>query len=444
MKTNKIILLALIIAIGGIFMMKNEDVDDGSRAIKAVKISTVKTGDLNESLFFEGVVTPRESIPIYLNFPVIVDKILVREGTEVEKGEELIIFSPSTKINFERELQMAELDIKNIELQLADLNSGSIKLELESRKLEIKTLNEDIKALNRQLSIIIFEAKNSRKEANAKMKLLDNDAISSTDVNMAITAANRNEMEVVDTKTALELSKQKYELMISSYERLKRELNLQKLRIEGEYQKQKLKKQDIEEKLEKVGKPLTAPINGIITELLVEKGTHAGAGIKLLSIAAIGDNMVKLNIPVQQAKWIRKGQNSKIIVREGFEEQVVSGRVESVARVAKTIGGADYTERIIEVEISSNNKNLKLGYSVGVEIEGENRINLKLIDAFSIFQEDEKNYVYTVEDNRVKKTLVEIGAKTVSKFEVLNLAEGTQIVVNPFKVKDGDRIKIRK
>ena len=116
MKTNKIILLALIIAIGGIFMMKTGDVDDGSRVIKAVKISIVKTGNLNESLFFEGVITPRESIPIYLNFPVIVDKILVREGTEVEKGEDLIIFSPSTKINFERELQMIDLDIKNIEL----------------------------------------------------------------------------------------------------------------------------------------------------------------------------------------------------------------------------------------------------------------------------------------------------------------------------------------
>jgi len=443
MKKNKIILLALIIAVGGIFMVKNGG--ENSRVIRAVKVSTVKTGNLNESLFFEGVIAPKESTPIYLNVPIVVDEILVREGTEVEKGEELMIFSNSTRIGLERELEMTQLDIKNIKLQLADLDSGSTKLQLEDRQLEIKELDGDIKSLNRQLSAIILEAKNLKEEADIKRKLLNNNAISSIHVNTAINNANRKQMELADTKASLKLSKQKYELMILSYERLKRELNLQKRNIEGEYQKQKLKRQGIQEKLKKVGKPLTAPMNGIIMELLVEEGRPVAEGTKLLSIAAEGDNIVKLKIPVQQAKWIRNGQNSKITVRGGFEEEVILGRVESVARIAKVIGEENYEDRTIDVEISfDNNKNLKPGYSVGVEIEREGRTNLKIVDAFSIFQEDEKNYVYIVENNRVRKALVEVGAKTLSKLEVLNLLEGTQIVVNPLKVRDGEEIKIKK
>ena len=41
----------------------------------------------------------------------------------------------------------------------------------------------------------------------------------------------------------------------------------------------------------------------------------------------------------------------------------------------------------------------------------------------------------------VRKTEVTVGAKTSTEYEVLNLPLGTEVVINPFKVNNGERVK---
>ena len=63
------------------------------------------------------------------------------------------------------------------------------------------------------------------------------------------------------------------------------------------------------------------------------------------------------------------------------------------------------------------------------------------VPSFSVLEEGEKSYVYIVDGGRVRKTEVKIGAKTSTDYEVLNLPLGTDVVVNPFKVTNGERVK---
>jgi hypothetical protein len=105
----------------------------------------------------------------------------------------------------------------------------------------------------------------------------------------------------------------------------------------------------------------------------------------------------------------------------------------------------NYEDRIIEVEVSlENSKGLKPGYATTVEIAGNSRDQVKLVDSIAVMEENGKNYVYVYDGEKVKKTLVEIGAKTLSKYEVLNLDEGTEIVLNTYQVKDGDKVTVLK
>ena len=412
---------------------------------KKVRLEKIAKGDMEESLVFEGIVEPKETLPLYVEVSTVVDKFLVNEGSEVAAGDDLLEFSAGARMALDRELQMLDLDMKSIEMQIQDLNSGSMKLELDNKRLELTRLEEDIKGMNRKLKVVSFEAQTFRQQADVKMDLLKQQGVSSVEANASLSEANRKEMDLEDLKTTLDLSRQKYELMVMSYERLKRELNLQENDIRGTLKKFALKREDLAEKLANVAEPLKSPIDGIVTGIFVEQGTPIAAGTRLLEIAVTGENRVKMEIPVYQAKWVIPGQKAVITMRDSTESTTYEGKVESVSKAAKVVKVGNYEDRIIEVEVSlENSKGLKPGYATTVEIAGNSRDQVKLVDSIAVMEENGKNYVYVYDGNTVKKTLVEIGAKTLSKYEVLNLAEGTEIVLNTYQVKDGDKVVVLK
>jgi multidrug efflux pump subunit AcrA (membrane-fusion protein) len=429
---------ALLIVLAGAGLASKYKSED-----KKVRLEKIVMGDLEESLVFNGIIEPEETLPLYVEVPTVVDKFLVNEGSEVSAGDSLLEFSSGSKVALDRELQILDLDIKSIDLQMEDLDSGSMKLELDSKQLELKSLEEDIKGMNRSLKVVTFEAKTYRQQADVKMDLLKQQGVSSVEANASLSEANRKEMELEDLKTDLELSKQKYDLMILSYERLKRELNLQKSDMKGKQQKLALKREDIAEKLRTVEAPLKSPIDGVITGIYVNQGTPIPAGARLMEIAVSGNNRVKMEIPVYQAKWIVPGQKAIVTMRDSAEDAIYEGIIESVSKAAKLVKVGNYEDRIIEVEVSlENSKGLKPGYETTVEIAGNAKDQVKLVDSIAVMEENGKSYVYVYEGDTVKKTLVDIGAKTLSKYEVLNLPEGTEVVLNTYQVQDGDKAEV--
>ncbi len=406
-----------------------------------VKVEALKLGTFNEDLIFQGVIFPKENISLYTDTPTVIKSILVKEGYEVQKGDNLLEFSDTVKNDLERELEVIELDLKSRRLQLSDLRSGSIKLELEERELERSSLAEEIKSLNRDIKLLSFEAETSEKRADVMEELLKRKGVSSVEANEARALADRRRNELEDLKTTLNLSKQRYDLSVLSYERLKRELLLNENNIKGEYQKLLLQKNNIEKKLAEIKEPLRAPFAGIITEITAAEGAEVSQGGKLLSISPGNEFIVKLEVPLHQSKWIQVGQKAQITSREGFDNKKYLGEVYNIAKIAKLKEIRGTQERVIEIEvIVENSHGMKPGYVTDVEIKGTYQEGINTVSSFSVVEENGVNYVYTLDGNIVNKTRVDIGAKTTSEYEVLNLPAGTEIVVNPFKVNDGQKV----
>ena len=394
-------------------------------------------------MVFQGVVFPKENIPIYTDTTTVIKSIFVKEGHEVQEGDSLLEFSDTVKSDLERELEIVELDIKNRKLQLADLRSGSMKLELRELELERKSIEEEIRSLSRNIRLVSFEAETLKKQAEVMTKLHQKKGISSADANEAKALADRRTNELEDLKTAIDLSKQRYELSASSYQGLRRELLLNENDIKGEYQKLVLQRRNIKRKLAEIKEPLKAPFDGIITEITVTEGSEVTQGGKLLSISP-GDNfLVKLEVPFYQTKWVEIGQKAQIISRGDFEGKTYLGEVYDIAKIAKLKEEGGIQERIIEIEILvENSQGMKPGYLADVEIKGIHQDGVNTVNSFSVIEENGINYVYVLEGEVVNKTKVDIGVKTLSKYEVLNLPIGTEIVVNPFKVRDGQRVTV--
>lgn len=409
---------------------------------KEVKVSKIEIGNLSSSVLYAGIVAPGDVVPVYIEAPSLIESIFARVGQEVEAGDRLLTFSIKSVIENDKELRINELDIKDIGLRIADLEGGSLKLELDNRKLEMKNLEEKIKGDERRLPVITAEARTLRDKAEAYKKLLAADGVSSTEANRAITEADKKMVELEDLKTNLDLNRQKFELSAVSFESLTRELQIEEAKLKSSLEKLQLNNEILVRRAEQLKKPLEAPVAGVITAIDVVEGSNMQSGQRLLSISPKGESTVKVEVPMYQANSVSPKQ--KAIVRSSSSEgdltyEGVVSRVSSVARES-ILGGKK--DKVIEVEVKiTQENNLKPGFITDVEISNESTRSVATVSSFSVIEEGDKNFVYTVEDGRVRKTEVKLGAKTSTDYEVLNLPLGTEVVINPFKVNSGERVK---
>lgn len=409
---------------------------------KEVKVSKIDIRNLSSSTLYAGIVAPGEVVPVYIEAPSLIESIFVRVGEEVNAGDKLLTFSTKSVIENDKELRVNELDIKDVKLRIADLEGGSLKLELDNRKLEMKNLEEKVKGDERRLPVITAEARTLRDKAEAYKKLLAADGVSSTEANRAVTEADKKLVELEDLKTNLNLNRQKLALSAVSFESLTRELAIEEAKLASSLEKLQLNNEILVRRAEQLKKPLEAPVAGLITGIDVVEGSNTFSGQRLLSISPKGESIVKVEIPMYQASSVTL--NQRAIVRTSSSEgdltyEGVVSRVSSVARES-VLGGKK--DKVIEVEVKISEKNnLKPGFITDVEITNESTRSVATVPSFSVVEEGDKSYVYVVEDGKVRKTEVKLGAKTLTDYEVLNIPLGTEVVINPFKVSNGERVK---
>lgn len=409
---------------------------------KEVKVSKIDIRNLSSSTLYAGIVAPGEVVPVYIEAPSLIESIFVRVGEEVNAGDKLLTFSTKSVIENDKELRVNELDIKDVKLRIADLEGGSLKLELDNRKLEMKNLEEKVKGDERRLPVITAEARTLRDKAEAYKKLLAADGVSSTEANRAVTEADKKLVELEDLKTNLNLNRQKLALSAVSFESLTRELAIEEAKLASSLEKLQLNNEILVRRAEQLKKPLEAPVAGLITGIDVMEGSNTFSGQRLLSISPKGESIVKVEIPMYQASSVTL--NQRAIVRTSSSEgdltyEGVVSRVSSVARES-VLGGKK--DKVIEVEVKISEKNnLKPGFITDVEITSESTRSVATVPSFSVVEEGDKSYVYVVEDGKVRKTEVKLGAKTLTDYEVLNIPLGTEVVINPFKVSNGERVK---
>ncbi|MGL5593092.1 MAG: efflux RND transporter periplasmic adaptor subunit [Cetobacterium sp.] len=409
---------------------------------KDVKVSKIEMGNLSSSILYAGMVAPGEVIPVYVEAPVLVESVMARVGQEVEPGDKLLTFSSKSVIENDKELRINQLDIKDIKLQVADLDGGSLKLELDNRKLEMRNLEEKIRGDERRLPVLTSETRTLKEKAEAYKKLLAADGVSSTEANKAVNEAEKKIVELEDLKTNLELNRQKFELSAVSYESLTRQLAIDEAKLKSNLEKLQLMNEILVRRAEQLKKPLEAPVAGIITTIDTIEGSNMLSGQRLLAISPRGESIVKVEVPMYGASNVTL--NQKAVVRSSSSggdlcyDGVVS-RVSSVARES-ILGGKN--DKVIEVEVKVAGANdLKPGFITDVEISSESSRSVATVSSFSVIEEGDRSYVYIVDEGRVRKTEVKIGAKTSTDYEVLNLPLGTEVVINPFKVSNGERVK---
>lgn len=408
-----------------------------------VKVARIEVGDLSDMNLYTGMVVPGEIKPVYISAPAVIERILVKDGEEITKDTELILFSNKSIMENDKALRVNELDIQNVKLQIADLDSGSMKLELDNRELEIKNLEEKIKADMRRLPVVTEEARTLQKRAEAYMQLLSKDGVSATEASRINTESGRKQIELEDLKTNLELNRQKHQLMVVSYESLKRELNIEEAKLRSSLEKLELENETLKIREKQLKEPLTAGVDGVVVGIDVQEGSVTQPGERLLAVSTTGGNRVNVEVPLYQSSAIAKGQPAIIVSRDSDGDKQYKGKVEKVSTAAVDSKYSKTKEKVIQVEVSIDEKNdLRPGFIADVEISGQAKTAVPVVNSFSVIEEDGEYFVYINDGGRARKQKVNVGARTVNSYEILDLPVGTQVIVNPFKVRNGEKIRV--
>lgn len=417
------IAVAALIVVGAIFY-----VGEKSNIFKTteVKVVSIEKGQLADSNTYTGVVAPGKIEPVYVDTSGIVENIFVREGENIEAGAQLMSFSNQSIVENQKALRVNELDIQDIELQIQDQESGSLKLELDNRLLEIRGLEEQINADAKRLPTL-------EKEARVFEKLLKEDGVSAVE-------ARKKEQAYEDLKVALDLNREKYNLMVVGYESLKRELNIEETKLRSQLEKLKLTNEALKAANKQLTAPFTSPVSGIVVNIAAKIGEGVAPGQRVVSIAIPGESRVTLELPTYQVDSVKKGDTAYVISREGDGKRY-KAIVEkaSVSAVSSNYG----SNKVIAVEVLVTEPNsLRPGFVADVELSTKPKKDVLMINSFSVIEESGNYYVYVVENGKAKKQKVNIGFKSSNNYEVLDLAEGTEVIVNPFKVKEGVKVKV--
>lgn len=408
-----------------------------------VKVARIEVGDLSDMNLYTGMVVPGEIKPVYISAPAVIERILVKDGEEITKDTELILFSNKSIMENDKALRVNELDIQNVKLQIADLDSGSMKLELDNRELEIKNLEEKIKADMRRLPVVTEEARTLQKRAEAYMQLLSKDGVSATEASRINTESGRKQVELEDLKTNLELNRQKHQLMVVSYESLKRELNIEEAKLRSSLEKLELENETLKIREKQLKDPLTAGVDGVVVGIDVQEGSVTQPGERLLAVSTTGGNRVNVEVPLYQSSAIAKGQPAIIVSRDSDGDKQYKGKVEKVSTAAVDSKYSKTKEKVIQVEVSIDEENdLRPGFIADVEISGQAKTAVPVVNSFSVIEEDGEYFVYINDGGRARKQKVNVGARTVNSYEILDLPVGTQVIVNPFKVRNGEKIRV--
>ncbi len=408
-----------------------------------VKVARIEVGDLSDMNLYTGMVVPGEIKPVYISAPAVIERILVKDGEEITKDTELILFSNKSIMENDKALRVNELDIQNVKLQIADLDSGSMKLELDNRELEIKNLEEKIKADMRRLPVVTEEARTLQKRAEAYMQLLSKDGVSATEASRINTESGRKQVELEDLKTNLELNRQKHQLMVVSYESLKRELNIEEAKLRSSLEKLELENETLKIREKQLKEPLTAGVDGVVVGIDVQEGSVTQPGERLLAVSTTGGNRVNVEVPLYQSSAIAKGQPAIIVSRDSDGDKQYKGKVEKVSTAAVDSKYSKTKEKVIQVEVSIDEENdLRPGFIADVEISGQAKTGVPVVNSFSVIEEDGEYFVYINDGGRARKQKVNVGARTVNSYEILDLPVGTQVIVNPFKVRNGEKIRV--
>lgn len=392
----------------------------GAAAVKAsqkkqdagdlVKTASIEKQDIEAHILTSGEVISIEKRDILSDISAKIEQILVKEGDQVEAGQELV------------KLASGDLDYQ--------MQEAEIRLAMEKDNLQQLT-NESYTEMEITLSNAEIKYRDAQTAYENNKKLYESGAVSKSELDNAKSTLDQNHNNYLLAKRNLENAKTGSKLTAQEKQVKLSELAVEKLKTE----------------LEKY--IVKTPIPGKVTTLNGVEGSLISPSTPLMTIVNTNNLEIVTNISEYDIHRVSLGQQVKI-TGDAFEGKEYKGTVKYIDATAVSNNTGQGKETVVKVKIEVMDKDtaLKPGFSATADILTERKKGALVIPYEAIFtRKNGEKVIFTIEEGKAKEHLIKTGIESELMVEVMGegLKEKDSVIMNPTeKLKDGDPVKENK
>ena len=187
---------------------------------------------------------------------------------------------------------------------------------------------------------------------------------------------------------------------------------------------------------------LKAPASGVIADCEAKNGANVMPGIKVMNLVQTNTVFVKIAIPEEEIDNVKEGASYS------FSVNAIPGKTFKGIVTNKSIT-ANPLSHSYEIKLTVNNARgeLRPGMTCQMNMKkgkGNNHSTLIVLPQQAIFMdENNKAYVWTIEDGKAKRRYVELGDLTAQGVTITDGLTNNDIVITEGqnKVSDGTKVK---
>lgn len=260
-----------------------------------------------------------------------------------------------------------------------------------------------------------------------------------------------------DTELNEMLYDYKYQNLESSVDSIKSQIELLNKKINADYSSDTVNYYDsliknenisisqLNSKIEEC--TIKSKVSGYIVQLPIKNKTSINVGDIVGIIKSDNNFTVDVKVLTSYVPYLKLNQSVEIIQKLENEDIYYSGKIKEIYNYAvETTSALGIDERRVNVvvEITDSDTNLKDGYEVDVEFETYRQSNQMAVSNSSVFEIEQKDFIFKIENEKAVLTEIEIEHKTNTETVIKNGVNQGDIVVydaNTEGLQDGVQVE---
>jgi membrane fusion protein (multidrug efflux system) len=184
---------------------------------------------------------------------------------------------------------------------------------------------------------------------------------------------------------------------------------------------------------------IVAPFSGIVGLRKVSVGEYITAGKALVNLEAIDPVKADFRVPEKFLPAIKVGQNIRISV-DAFPGETFDGKVYAIDPRIDVAGRS----LLVRAKVPNKDQQLRPGLFVRVTVLLKLKEDALTVPEQAIVPQGDSQYVFKINDGKVKLTKVKLGMRRSGRVEILDgLSANDEVVTaGQLKLRDGTQVSI--
>jgi multidrug resistance efflux pump len=398
-RRNLILFLALVALVFGLYFWRRFD-----NPVVSVKAAKARVGNLTQTFRTNGVVEPAEFREIHAEVPTRVLEVLVKDGEAVRAGQPL-----------------ARLDDRDLRAAVAQARSQLFEAEQALAKVRA---GATLAQLDAQIAQARADAELTAATQKRNDTLLKQKAISQLEFDESAAAYQKARENLAALQKQRDTQAQRLSPLAEDEARAR----LEQARVMLQNAEGRLKSAEV-----------PAPMDGTVLTKPPRPGTMANVGDLLAKVGDTDHLLVRAFVDQPDFSAIHVGSPVQI-TSNGFPGETWKGEVSSLSAELTTIGKRVVGEALCSIQ--EGRYRLPVNSNVDLTFTSREISGVLLAPVDSVFQIENRNYVYLVEDGKLHLREVQVGPSNADSIVIRSGLQANEVVLNDLEVRPREGLKV--